>query len=188
MQNKLRNLGIGVVAFAALLAAGAWGAWSWIVHRIEIRERAPHLEVMADAKPAPDMRFETLEGQERHVSDYRGKVVVLDLWGTWCIQCVAEMPSLQRMYDRYRHDPDVQFLIVSRMDTPQKVRSYARRGHFDLPFFVTEDSDIPESMQLHQFPSTFVIDKQGTLVSQHAGAADWSAPGVATFLDDLKKH
>lgn len=174
------------MCFFAVLALGAWGAWHWIVHRIEVRERPPHLVAMTNPQPAPDMRFETLDGQQRHLSDYKGKVVVMDLWGTWCIQCVAEMPSMQRLYDHYRRDPDVQFLIVSRLDTPQNVRAYARRGHFDLPFFVTEDSDIPASMQLHQFPSTFVIDKYGKLTSQHAGAADWSAPGVVAFLDDLK--
>ena len=54
------------------------------------------------------------------------------------MQCVAEMPTVQKLYDHYRNDPDVEFLIVSRLDSPLAVGSYAYRSHLDLPFYVTE--------------------------------------------------
>jgi len=98
----------------------------------------------------------------------------LHLWGTWCIQCITEMPTVQKLYDHYRNDPQVKFLIISRMDSPSSVRSYAHRNRLDLPFYVTHDDDIPQSMHLNQFPSTFLYAKDGTLVSKHIGAADWS--------------
>ena len=112
------------------------------------------------------------------LSEAKGKVVFLDLWGTWCVQCVAEMPTVQRLYDRYRHDGAVQFLIVSRMDTPAQVRAYASRNGLTLPFYRMRDEDIPASMQLGQFPSTFLYSKNGALMMEHTGAADWSSPAV----------
>ena len=178
------SLGLGLTV--VLLAAAAWSAWRFVVNRLAANARAPHLVLAGNAPPAPDLSFRDLDGTPRRLSDYKGKVVVLDLWGTWCIQCVAEMPSTQALYRHYQAQPDVQFLIVSRLDTPAKVQAYARRNRFTLPFFVTNDSAIPPSMQLHQFPSAFVIDRSGFLVAEHAGAADWAAPSVMQFLDTLR--
>src|SRR5216684_6897875 len=94
-----------------------------------------------ESKSAPDLTYRTLEGAVRYTSASRGKVVFLDLWGTWCVQCVAEMPTVQTLYDHYKDDPGVKFLIVSRMDKPSAVRSYARRNHLDLPFYITHDDE-----------------------------------------------
>jgi hypothetical protein len=64
------------------------------------------------------------------------------------------MPTVQKLYNHYRNDPQVKFLIVSRMDKPAAVRSYASRNHLDLPFYITYDDEIPPSMQLNQYPAT----------------------------------
>ncbi|WP_052200724.1 TlpA disulfide reductase family protein [Terriglobus sp. TAA 43] len=154
--------------------------------RRNVESRSPGL--IAVSLPAPDLAFQTLDGHERHLSDYKGKVVFLDLWGTWCIQCVAEMPTVQALYDRYKNDPEVIFLIVSRLDTPQRVEHYARLGHYSLPFFVTRDEDIPPSMYFHQYPATFLYSKDGRIAAQHAGGADWNDPSVSAFIDGLKSH
>jgi thiol-disulfide isomerase/thioredoxin len=145
----------------------------------------PHLQRVPEA--ASDLIYRTLDGEPQHLDSSKGQVVFLDLWGTWCVQCVAEMPTVQRLYDHYRNDPQIKFLIVSRLDSPSAVRSYARRNHLNLPFYVTRDEDIPQSMQLNQFPSTFIYAKDGTLVSKHVGAADWSDRSVISFIDQLKE-
>ena len=152
--------------------------------RQSVESRSPKL--VAVSLPGPDLSFQTLDGQERHLSDYKGKVVFLDLWGTWCIQCVAEMPTVQALYDRYKHDPQVVFLIVSRLDTPQAVEHYARLGHYSLPFFVTRDEDVPPSMYFHHYPATFLYAKDGRIAAQHAGGADWDDPSVSAFIDALR--
>jgi hypothetical protein len=98
------------------------------------------------------------------------------------------MPTVQRLYDHYRNDPKVTFLIVSRLDTPSAVRSHARRNYLDLPFYIMRDEDIPSAMQLQQYPSTFLFAKDGTLVAKHVAAADWSDPSVIVFIDRLKQQ
>jgi thiol-disulfide isomerase/thioredoxin len=153
---------------------------------IAARMQPPHLQIQPE--PATDLLYRTLDGTPQHLSSNKGKVIFLDLWGTWCVQCVAEMPKVQKLYDRYKNDPDIKFLIVSRLDSPSTVRSYARRNHLDLPFYVTDDEDIPKTMQLSQFPATFLYAKDGTLVSKHVGAADWSDISVISFLDTLKQQ
>ena len=88
--------------------------------------------------------------------------------------------------DHYKHDPQVKFLIVSRMASPAAVRFYARRNHLAWPFYLTDDGDVPSSMQINQYPSTFIFAKDGSLLSKHVGAADWSDRSVVSFIDHLK--
>lgn len=184
MRRVLARIAAGLGVLVLLAACAAVGLWTLAQRKIEARMRAPMLERQPEA--ASDLVYRTLDGQVEHLSAAKGHVVFLNLWGTWCIQCVAEMPAVQRLYDHYRGDPSVQFLVVSRLDSPGAVRAYARRHNFTLPFYVTQDADIPSSMLANQFPATFVFAKDGSLVTKHYGAADWSDASVVQFLDGLK--
>jgi thiol-disulfide isomerase/thioredoxin len=185
LSNPLRYIAFGAAAALLLLGASLGVlAFKLVQHRIVSNLRPPHLEMRPEA--ASDLVYRNLDGEPRSLAANRGKVVFLDLWGTWCIQCVAEMPIVQRLYDHYKSDPEVTFLIVSRMDSSQAVRRYARKNHLDLPFYLTEDQDIPPSMQFHQFPATFIYAKDGSLVAKHVAAADWSDSSVIGFIDGLK--
>ena len=180
---------LGRIALTLILVSLVGGSiallgFKLVQYHIAVNAHAPHLRFQPEA--ASDLTFRTLDGQPQHLLPNNNQVVFLDLWGTWCVQCVAEMPAIQSLYNHYRNDPQVKFLIVSRWDSPNAVRSYARRNHLDLPFYVTRDGEIPASMQLHQFPSAFILAKNGTLISEHTGAADWSAPSVISFIDRLK--
>jgi thiol-disulfide isomerase/thioredoxin len=167
-----------------VLCSAAAVVWRLAVHRIAAREHAP--ELVRIHEPAEDFYFRTLDGNERRLSETKGRVVFVDLWGTWCIQCVAEMPTVQKLYDRYRNDPDVAFLIISRLDSAAAVRRFAAMHHYDLPFYTMDDANIPRSMRLNQYPATFLYAPDGSLAAQHAAAADWSDPSVAAFIDGLK--
>ncbi len=176
---------IAVIAFLCLLTLGATAVvgWELIQHRIALNEQAPDL--IRIHQSADDFPFRTLDGKVERLSETRGKVVFVDLWGTWCIQCVAEMPAVQKLYNHYRNDPNVAFLIVSRLDSPATVRAFAQRHGYDLPFYTMDDGDIPASMQLNQFPATFLYARDGSLAARHTAAANWSAPRVTTFIDGL---
>lgn len=184
MKRILLRVTIGAAAVAVVLCLAGLAGWTLITRRIAARMQPPHLEYQPAA--ASDLIFRTMDGRTEHLSSFRGQVIVLDLWGTWCIQCVAEMPTVQKLYDHYRNDPQVRFLIVSRMDSPEAVRLWAQRHNLHLPFYVMRDEDIPASMRLDQYPATFLYEKDGKLAAEHVGAADWSAPSVSAFIDRLK--
>lgn len=184
MKRVVKWIAGSLVALCVLLLVAGIGLLHLVRHRVE--SQAPHL--IAEDAPETDFVFHTLDGQTKKLSDFKGKVVFLDLWGTWCLQCVAEMPTVQRLYDHYRNDPQVAFLIVSRMDTPQAVERYARRGNYSLPFYVTRDEDVPPSMYLRQYPATFLFSRNGILVGHHAGGADWADPSVLRYIDSLKSQ
>ena len=177
------------IAIAVLILVGTGSLFTFfklVEHKIAARLAPPILQ--RESRNVPDLTYRTLDGQFAHISSVRGKVVFLNLWGTWCVQCVAEMPSVQKLYDHYRGKQDIEFLIVSRLDSPYAVRSYARRHHLDLPFYVTQDADIPSSMQLNQYPSTLIYARDGSIAAQHAGASDWSDELVIQFIDRLRQQ
>lgn len=178
-----KRLIVGVILFIVVAACALLAFFKIVQHRIASRLAPPMLE--HESATVPDLPYRTLDGALRRVSASKGKVVFLDLWGTWCVQCVAEMPTVQKLYNHYRNDPDVEFLIVSRLDSPLAVRSYAYRNHLSLPFYVTRDEDVPGSMYLGQFPATFIYARDGSIAAHHAGASDWSDKSVIKFLDDL---
>jgi thiol-disulfide isomerase/thioredoxin len=170
-----------------LLAIAAFAAFAFVnlvEHRIATHAYAPKFAL--HPQPAADFTFRTLDGESHRLTDFKGKVVIVNLWGTWCLPCRAEMPTLQRLYDRFHDDPQVKFLIISRLDTPVQVRAYARLNHLDLPFYLMEDSAIPLSMQFQQYPSTFLYAPEGTLVATQIGPADWADTSVIAFIDNLK--
>ncbi len=87
------------------LAAGTAGFVFFKIAQHKIASRLKSSLFQRESKSSPDLAYRTLGGAVRHVSASRGKVVFLDLWGTWCVQCVAEMPAVQKLYDHYRTIP-----------------------------------------------------------------------------------
>jgi thiol-disulfide isomerase/thioredoxin len=184
MGKLVKRIAIGLLSLLLIATCAGLMLFKLAENRIAARMRPPELQSARES--AGDLMYRTLDGNVEHLSGTRGQVVFLNLWGTWCIGCVAEMPTVQRLYDHYKNDPQVKFLVVSRLDSPERVQAYARRNHFSLPFYVTRDEDIPDSLEFHQYPATFVFAKDGTLVSKHLGAADWSNDSVIQFIDRLK--
>jgi thiol-disulfide isomerase/thioredoxin len=132
-----------------------------------------------------DFAYHTLDGKEQHLLANKGKVLFVNRWGTWCAPCVAEMPSIQKLYDHYKNDPDVKFLIIASGDSASDVQTFAVRHHLDLPFYVEEEADAP-GHDFSTFPSTSIYGKDGSLVSKKVGDADWSAPAVIAQIEELK--
>jgi thiol-disulfide isomerase/thioredoxin len=182
----LKRTAIILISLTLLAAFSGLALFKLVQHKVARDLHPPHLKLSPES--ASELPYRTLDGTPQQLSAAKGQVVFLDLWGTWCVQCVAEMPTVQRLYDHYKGDPSVRFLIVSRMDSPSAVRSYARRNHLDLPFYITHDDEIPPGMQLNQFPATFLYAKDGSLVAKHVGAADWSDRSVIAFIDRLKQQ
>lgn len=133
-----------------------------------------------------NFRYSTLDGQSRYISGLKGKVAFVNFWGTWCIPCVAEMPTIQKLYDNYKNDTTVTFIIASRQDDADKIRAFAAKHNYTLPFYMVNDTDIPASMKFNQYPATFIYTKSGEVAMKHINGADWSDTSVVNFINRLK--
>jgi cytochrome c biogenesis protein CcmG/thiol:disulfide interchange protein DsbE len=130
---------------------------------------------------APD--FTVSDGNHSvHLADYRGKVVVLNFWATWCIPCVAELPSLTSMQQQ---SPQVQVIAVSVDVDQQAYRDYLVQHKISL---LTINDPAHRSADLYgtnRWPETYVIDQHGVIRRKFIGAQDWTSPEVLEYLRRL---
>lgn len=123
----------------------------------------------------------TIDNKPENISEAKGKVVVLNLWATWCPPCVAELPSLQKLYDKY--GDRVSFYFVSNEDATT-LKAFLLKKGYKLPVYI-EQSQSPEVLQSSALPTTFVISKTAKIVMRKTGAAKWNSSSVHQLLDEL---
>lgn len=119
---------------------------------------------------APAFSGQLVSGEPTRLSDYQGRIVLLDFWGTWCPPCVASMPHLQSIQDAYA-GKDVIVLGVNQDPGQQaKVRRFLERRNLTFPS-VMDPGSIHRAYGVYSFPSSFVIDKQGVIRAAFRGPA-----------------
>lgn len=133
---------------------------------------------------APSFTATTLDGEVRTLEDYEGKVVLLNVWATWCLPCREEMPSMQRMYEELQGE-DFEIVAVS-VDARVGEQDPSGRPGGDLAAFADEygltfpilhdpDGDIQRIYQTTGVPETFLIGKDGIIYKKVAGGTHWDA-------------
>ena len=138
-----------------------------------------------EAPPAqPGIDFKTPDGTTT-LSDYRGKVVLVNLWGTWCPPCVAEMPSLDAL-QRLRGGDDFVVVPIALNDTEDKVRDfYARTGITDLPIITDRDMTANAALRPSGLPTSIFYDENGFELARLPGEADWASAEALALVDYL---
>lgn len=117
-------------------------------------------------------------------NEAKGKVVFINFWATWCPPCIAEMPSMEKLYQDYKND--IVFLFVSN-ENQEIISKFKNKNAYEFVVHAAITAN-PKQLETSSIPRTFVIDKQGQIVIDKTGAADWNSKSVRTLLDDLLKH
>jgi thiol-disulfide isomerase/thioredoxin len=121
--------------------------------------------------PAPAFSISRLDGTVVNSSDFRGCVVVLDFWATWCPACRREMPELEKLYRRYEGNSRVGFWAVDVQkngETPEKARNFMQKAGYTLPVAFGSEKSL-EGLGVEDFPSLVIIDKSGRIRLVHTG-------------------
>ncbi len=116
---------------------------------------------------------------------YKGKVVFLNLWATWCGPCKVEMPSIQNLYESVGSD-SIAFVMLSIDRDQAKVEKYISDKGFTFPVFVKSGS-LTNQLEVPSIPTTFIIGKTGKIVSKEVGTTNFGTPRFKKFLRDLSK-
>ena len=135
--------------------------------------------------PAPDFTFPDLNGRNISLSDYKGKVVLVNVWATWCGPCVYEMPSMERLYKEFRGQ-NFEILAVS-IDAGGKdiVAPFMKKHNLTFPALLDPKGTIKTLYGVTGIPESYIIDKQGTLIGKVIGGRDWADPGIFRFFQRL---
>ena len=130
---------------------------------------------------APD--FTVSDGRSSiHLADYRGKIVLLNFWATWCPPCVQEMPGLIELH----HDrPDLAILAVSIDEDEGAYKHYLDRRQVDLISVRDPNQTAAKLYHTEGWPETYVIDRQGVIRRKLVGDPDWSNPEIRAYLSSL---
>lgn len=114
-------------------------------------------------------------------NDTKNKVVLINFWATWCAPCIAEMPSLQKLYEKYGND--VEFLFITN-ETMEVIQDFKNKKNYTFPVYIRR-SDVPKELITRSIPRTFIINKKGEIVIDESGAVDWYSETVRNQLDQL---
>lgn len=150
-----------------------------------IMNAAPGKE--SDPREPLDYNFniKTLPGEVIDFNQFKGKVLFINLWATWCGPCRVEMPSVQKLYDGLDHNK-VQFIMLSldRDDAVAKINKYATKNNFTFPIYIPSGS-LPVQFQVSSIPTTFIIDRNGNIVSKKVGTTNFNTDRFKKYLEDL---
>ena len=131
---------------------------------------------------APDFQAETLEGKKVSLSDYQGKVLILDFWATWCGPCLAELPYFQELVNLYKDEPSVAFLTISQDRSKDVVRKFMKKKGYTFP--VIFDTGMGQLFEIEGIPVLIVIDTEGKIRYRHFGFD----PNNVDFIQLMKKE
>lgn len=137
-------------------------------------------------EPARDFTYPDLDGNLVSLSDFYGKkVVFVNIWATWCKACKKELPTVQKMYDRFKGD-DFEVLAVS-IDAGGKkpVIPFMKKLGLHFPVLLDTTSSIRRLYGATGVPESFVIDKAGMIAFVEIGAGDWTEPGKQSLIKGL---
>jgi thiol-disulfide isomerase/thioredoxin len=126
-----------------------------------------------------DWQLADMNGTQVDLSTFRGKKVLVNFWATWCPPCIAEMPSMQALYDDY--SDKVVFLFVTN-DDKATVEKFITKHGYTLPIY-HEMSPAPAELQSSALPTTYLINEKGEILIDKTGAADWNSEQVRSLLE-----
>ncbi|MFO8000817.1 MAG: TlpA disulfide reductase family protein [Marinilabilia sp.] len=121
------------------------------------------------------------DGEVISLGNFQGQPVFLNFWATWCPPCIAEMPSIQKLYDAYKDE--VAFVLVSN-ESQEVIDAFMDRHDYSLPVYSME-SNVPDVFETSTIPSTYLIAPSGRVLISKTGAARWNSKKMRGLVDDL---
>jgi len=136
-------------------------------------------------RPAPDFELSRTDGTQVKLSDYRGKLVLLNFWATWCGPCVEEMPTLERVANSL--GPKGLAVLAVSLDTgpASDVTTFAAGYHWQLPILLDPENRSGDQYAVRVMPTTYLIDPQGAILGRAFGMQQWDAPKMVALLESL---
>lgn len=170
----MRNI---IVFSLLLIVSGAVQASAPLADLFVVPEVARH--------DAPDFVSENLRGGNSGLADYKGKVVLLNFWATWCMPCRAEMPGMETLWQRYKEQGFVVVGISNDEGSKKRVDTFTKLLDLSFPVLLDPEGEVNDLYKVSNMPTSFLIDRNGKIISRIVGSDDWLSPEAIQLVENL---
>uniref|UniRef100_UPI004047BB8C TlpA family protein disulfide reductase n=1 Tax=Roseivirga sp. TaxID=1964215 RepID=UPI004047BB8C len=185
-KRDVIELSVVVVLFLVIYFTGSQAEVFGKVQQIFLKTGAVNVSLNEDETASADYNFRLVdtEGNKLDVRDLKGKTIFINMWATWCAPCVAEMPSINDLYNKIENKEEIVFLMISYDKDMRTARGWVKRKGFDFPVYQLA-SPLPDMYETGVVPSTFVISPQGKIVLNKTGMANYDTKRFLNFLTKM---
>lgn len=188
---KTSHVSIAIFLFIVFLLVPAAGLWAQ--QDVELTPLQQDLYdmgfgIFTEEVEAPEFTVSTLNGEEASLADYEGKLILLNLWATWCPPCRAEMPSMQALYDELESDGFTILALAAPnppRETEEKIRQHIADNNFTFPVLVDSEYTAYRIYNTGSIPTSYLINTKGNLVARLTGAIEWDTPEMQAVLEKM---
>lgn len=174
--EKANNLIIFIVAVAVILGLV-------ILFESIQSQRAKEIRV---GGLAPNFTLRTIDGKTVSLADYKGKVVLVNIWATWCPPCQQEVPSMVRLYKEMKgKDFEILAVSIDDQDLPNTLISFARVYEMGFPILMDSRSEVAKLYRTTGVPESFLVDRNGIVQHKVVGPDDWGSPTNVARIKSL---
>jgi len=144
----------------------------------------PNLQEIKDQSPAPEFTLPNLGGGKVRLRDFRGKLLMLNFWASWCVPCREEMPAMERLYRKYT-DRGFVILGVNLQDDKKSAAAFVKELKITFPIAFDPKGEVGRLYGAWGLPATYLIDSNGIALARAWGPADWFSPRARELIEKL---
>ncbi|MBN2655532.1 MAG: TlpA family protein disulfide reductase [Spirochaetales bacterium] len=153
---------------------------------IELSLNRAGFDIPADTLPSVDFELMNLKGGLEALSDYRGKVVFLNFWATWCGPCQSEMPAMENVYNELKDDGLV-ILAVDLAEDKDTVQAFIDERNLTFPVLLDTSGQIGAIYEARSIPTTYLIDREGSILGRAVGVRPWEDDAFMSLFRQILK-
>jgi peroxiredoxin len=185
MTHLLKKFGIGNVIFIVIIAT--------VLAVVLLRRQGfflsgPAAELTRPASRtvlAPEFALSDIEGRAQRLADFRGTVVLLNFWATWCPPCRAEMPSMETLYHAYKEQGFVILAVSSDVQGAAVVQPFMAQYRLSFPSLLDTTGRVHGLYGVRSIPTSYLLDRHGRVVSREIGARNWANAEARALVASL---
>jgi thiol-disulfide isomerase/thioredoxin len=154
---------------------------SWLTGTTSAGELLPHTNQEA---PRPSFALKGVDGTAQQLEAYRGKVLLVNFWASWCSPCVTELPSMQRLADQFS-EQDFEVLLVNVGESPFRVAKFLQLIDIRLTTLLDPEGDVFKAWGAHVYPTSYILDATGRIRYVARGPLEWDDEAVVSTLREM---
>lgn len=144
----------------------------------------PNLEPMKEVGPTPDFSVPSLDGKKISLKDFRGKVVFLNFWATWCVPCREEMPAMEKLYQEFK-DKNFVVLAINVKDRKTEALKFVKELKLTYPIAFDPEGEVGLLYGAWGLPTTYLIGPKGEGLARAWGPAEWYSPQARKLIQQI---